>query len=326
MSVVHAPAAPRPSRPAEAGRIVWPQGRDFAFTMFDDTDFAELGSLREIYAVLADLGLFTTKSVWPIAGRREPVIGGATCEQEDYLRWVLDLQGQGFEIAMHNVAYSTSAREDTIRGFDRFRELFGHDPHTLANHASNHEGIYWGEHRLTGIHRPIYNVLTRNRRKGVFAGHVAGNPLFWGDVCRDRVRYVRNFVYNDPDTLAVCPEMPYHDPARPYVKAWFASAQGPRLAPLLDTLRPERIERVARQGGACIVYTHLGEDFHAGGRVDPRFRETMTRLSKMNGWFVPVYQLLDTIVEQKGVHHLSDPERRRLERRWLWDQVRSRAR
>ncbi len=49
----------------------------------------------------------------------------------------------------------------------------------------------------------------------------------------------------------------------------------------------------------------------------------MTRLSRMNGWFVPVYQLLDYLLEAKGLHTLTDAERTRLERRWLWDKVRT---
>ena len=50
----------------------------------------------------------------------------------------------------------------------------------------------------------------------MFRGHVEGDPLFWGDLCRDRVRYVRNFTFADVNTLASCPLMPYHDPKRPW--------------------------------------------------------------------------------------------------------------
>ena len=44
---------------------------------------------------------------------------------------------------------------------------------------------------------------------------VEGSPLFWGDKCRDHIKYVRNFVFDDINTLAACPHMPYHDRARP---------------------------------------------------------------------------------------------------------------
>jgi hypothetical protein len=307
-------------------RIPWPEGRDFAFTMFDDTDFAEMPDIREVYALLADLGIFTTKSVWPIRGTKEPLIGGATCEQEDYLDWALDLQRQGFEIALHNVAYSTSERGETLRGFDRFKGLFGHDPYTLANHASNREGIYWGNHRLTGLHQSVYNALTRNRRNDRFEGHIAESPLFWGDICKSRVGYVRNFVYGDVNTLKNCPYMPYVDPDRPYVNAWFASSEGPRADILVQTLDRKNVERLAREGGACVIYTHLGQDCCVNGKLHSGFRRVMTELSKMNGWFVPVHRFLDYLVEVKGLHVLTGRQRKRLERRWLWDKVRTRGR
>ena len=47
-------------------KIEWPNGHDFAFTVFDDTDNATLHNVRPVYKFLLDLGLIMTKSVWPI--------------------------------------------------------------------------------------------------------------------------------------------------------------------------------------------------------------------------------------------------------------------
>ena len=46
----------------------WPEGRDFAFTVFDDADSQTLENGRPIYELLGGLGLRTTKSVWPVRG------------------------------------------------------------------------------------------------------------------------------------------------------------------------------------------------------------------------------------------------------------------
>jgi hypothetical protein len=43
----------------------------------------------------------------------------------------------------------------------------------------------------------------------------------------------------------------------------------------------------------------------------------MKRLSKKNGWFVPVCTLLDYIAEARGYHNITNKERNRLERKWL---------
>nr|NIM01218.1 hypothetical protein [Acidobacteriota bacterium]NIM60443.1 hypothetical protein [Acidobacteriota bacterium]NIO59661.1 hypothetical protein [Acidobacteriota bacterium]NIQ30755.1 hypothetical protein [Acidobacteriota bacterium]NIQ84380.1 hypothetical protein [Acidobacteriota bacterium] len=108
--------------------------------------------------------------------------------------------------------------------------------------------------------------------------------------------------------------------------AWFASAEGASAEPLVRTLSRANVERLAEEGGACIIYTHLGEDCWSESKLHAGFVEAMTRLSKMNGWFVPVYQLLDYVVEKKGIHTLTPSQRRSLERAWLWDKVRRRGR
>ena len=95
-------------------RIVWPDGKSFAFTIFDDTDDASLPDIKLVYDLLADLGFKTTKSVWPIKGNQPPLIGGTTCENAECLAWILRLQESGFEIGLHNITFHTSSREETI--------------------------------------------------------------------------------------------------------------------------------------------------------------------------------------------------------------------
>lgn len=304
-------------------RVQWPDGKRFAFTVFDDTDHSTVENVKPIYDELAELGFRTTKSVWPLRPERgapEPIIGGSTCEDQHYRDWVLDLQSQGFEIALHNVSPSTSHREHTIRGLAEFERIFGHSPYTLANHAGNREAIYFGPARLSGMRRRVYQAMTRGRRD-VFRGHVQGSDLFWGDVCREKVQYVRNFVFNDIDTLAACPEMPYRDPSRPYVKHWFASSEGPNVQAYNQLLRAENQDRLEARGGACIVYTHFASGFFAGGRLDPNFRRLMRRLSEKNGWFVPVHVLLDYL-RNRGPAPFSVLSRLRLEWHWLAHKIR----
>jgi hypothetical protein len=297
--------------------ITWPHGRQFAFSVFDDTDRATLDNVPPVYALLADLRLRTTKSVWPIKGTGKPSIGGATCDDPGYLRWVLDLKRRGFEIALHNATYHTSSRAETLRGLDVFRERFGAHPQCLANHTDVREGIYWAGSRVTGWHAWLYHALTRFRRVNRSRGHVEGDPHFWGDLCRERVKYVRNFVFPQVDTLEACPQMPYHDRARPYVNYWFASSEGATVDSFNRTLSEENQDRLEDRGGACIMYTHFAYGFYEHGRLNRRFQELMERLAAKNGWFVPVSRLLDHVLETRGHHELTGRERARLERKWL---------
>ncbi|MEE2844895.1 MAG: hypothetical protein VX956_00295 [Gemmatimonadota bacterium] len=270
-----------------------------------------------MYEFLADKGLRTTKSVWPLAGKEVPRIGGSTCEDPEYLRWTLNLQAQGFEIGYHLATYHTSSRDQTLRGLERFQELYGQFPRSMANHSGCDEGIYWGFDRLTGYRRLLYKQWMRLHGRGAHRGHRKGDPLFWGDICRDRIEYVRSFQFSDINTLAGCPMMPYHDPGRPFVNQWFASSEGAEINAFNRCVSEANQDRLEEEGGACIMYTHLASGFSEDGRVQARFAELMDRLSRKNGWFVPVNTLLDYIVEQRGPHDLLPAERRRLEHRWL---------
>jgi hypothetical protein len=278
-----------------------------------------------VYAFLGELGMRVTKSVWVLPPSGEALYGGGSCAEPEYLAWALELQRAGHEIALHNVASSTSTREQTIAGLDRFRELFGHDPRTLANHVGNLEAIYHGEERVTGARRTLYNVLTRGRRRRLFEGHVPGSPLFWGDLCAERVAYVRNFVYRATDTLAACPPMPYRDPIKPYAAAWFAASEGANPSSFARTIGEAEQARLEAEGGLCIMYTHLGAGFWRDGALDPEFERLMRRLAARNGWFAPVADVLDHLARVKGVTDLSARARRELEWRWLRDKMRARS-
>ena len=70
------------------------------------------------------------------------------------------------------------------------------------------------------------------------------------------------------------------------------------------------------------MYTHFGHGcFHSGG-LDARFTDLMRRLSRKNGWFVPVGTLLDYLRRQRGDHTIAPSERASLERRWIWHKAR----
>jgi hypothetical protein len=305
---------------SELTDIAWPQGKSFAFTIFDDTDGATVENITPIYEMLTDLGFRITKSAWPLASAEAPAWRGQTCGDADYLASVKKLQAQGHEIGYHHVSCMSSPRARTIEGLGRFKQLFG-PPAVASNHYDNLESIYWAGARLSGAARWVFRMMTRFNSLP-YQGHVEGSPYFWGDLCQQEVSFFRNFVYADINTLKKCPYMPYRDPARPFVQAWYASSDGGDGDRFCRLIAPENQERLERERGACIVYTHLARDFLRDSQVRNDFVERMTRLSKQNGWFVPTGQLLCYIRDQHGgVYDLSPRERRRLEWSWLWDKA-----
>lgn len=318
------------SHPPTAGPsgIRWPGGAKFAFTIFDDTDMMTIENGPPVYDVVTDLGLRITKSVWPILPDGPARTGGDTCENPAYRDWVLELQAAGHEIGLHNASDHPSRRETTLRGLDRFEEMFGAPPRVGADHVGNCEAMYWGPRRLTGLRSRAYAVgmaVTRPYRKPT-SGEVPTSEYFWGDLLRDRIDYWRNFTFSDINTLAVCPQLPYHDPARPYVNWWFASSHAPTLETFLDLLAPERLDGLEASGGACVVYTHFGMRFWEDGVLDPRVPAALEGLASRDVWVAPVSEVLDHIRAERGHDRpLTDRERSTLENRWVMEQLRTRA-
>ena len=300
----------------------WPNGYRFAFSVFDDPDGQRTEVARQIYDFLADLGFRTTRGVWPSPTVREPSDIGENCSNPEHREWLRSLQARGFELGLHNVTNHTSTREETIRGFQAFHSYFGEYPRSLSNHFANDEGIYFGGTRLTGAHRRLYQLLTRGRYKHRFTGHDPASPYFWGDLCRQHVRYVRNFVFRDIDTLAMCPFMPYHDPLRPHVQNWFCSSEGNDVEAFVETLSERNQDRLAERGSACIMYAHFAKGFLNDGQLHARFEFLMKRLSRLGGWCVPVSELLDYIRTCNGEREITAAERSALERRWLLHKIR----
>ena len=308
--------------PDVSGRIPWLEGKTFAFTVFDDPDFQSLERGEPVYSLLEDLGFRTTRGIWPLRSPIGDASYGITCDDPGALTWFKQLQAAGFEMGLHNVSTHTSARERTIAGLDRFRELFGHDPIATSQHYLCEESLYWGAGRVTGAHKLVYTVGTLGKRTGKSHGHRPGHQYFWGDVCRSRIRYMRNFVFNEINTLRVCPYMPYHDPDRPYVNMWYASTEGVNAAAFVKAISEANQDRLEEEGGACIMYTHFAYGFVENGRLNSRFRELMRRLSKKNGWFVPVGTLLDYLRARQSHHEITRDARAKLERSWLTHKIR----
>ena len=298
--------------------ISWPEGKAFAFTIVDDTDHATVERVKPIYDLLAEVGMRTTKTVWVEPTDAGNSYGDAqTLSDPEYAAFINALKRDGFEIALHGVRGCSSTRKQIEAGLQKYKEIIGQDPNIHINHCYNQDNVYWGKQRFTFIRRLLH--LYRGR-PGDSHGHDRSSEHYWSDLLNERVRYVRGHIFKGINTLACDPYMPAFDPMFPDVRAWFSSSDGHDPETFYALLGNENQALLEEQGGACIVYTHLGlPGFRdESGGVHPRLEQALTGLAQRNGWFVPAEELLGYLAGGAGPSRLTWSNRMRmLLHKWL---------
>jgi len=279
----------------------WPNRKAFAFTVFDDTDNSTIDNVKPVYDLLYELNFRTTKSVWVFEPRGSYY--GQSLADPEYLAWIKDIKTKGFEIGLHNVGDGSYSREEIIEGIELFKQLLGEYPGIHTNHASNPDNIYWFQERFDWPYSLFYSLYNgmRHNAKIDSGGSDENSPYFWGDVCKKHIQYIRNYSCKDINTLSFNPSMPYLDSRKEaYSNRWFSSSDGQTVGEYCDLLKPENLEKLVSEGGACIMYTHFASGFVDGtGKVDSMFRRRMEYLASLNGYFEPTSTILDYLKSQQ---------------------------
>jgi hypothetical protein len=303
--------------------MTFPDGRRFAFSILDDTDDSTLHNVRPVYDRLRAYGFRTTKTAWPFDSPEGSRLffAAETLQDKPYLEFVRELAEAGFELAFHGASMESSRRERTIRALEFMRQEFGRYPRLACNHGHNRENIYWGSKRFST--RALRQASAALRREPLhhYAGDVEGSEYFWGDVCRQHVRYVRNFTFRRLNVLEASPETPYALPGTRYVNHWFSTTDAPDVHAFNRALTVAEIDRLEEAGGVCIISTHLGKGFARDGQLNPVTDTALRYLAGRPGWFVPVSEILDHMMAAGGGRTLSGREILRLELRFVADKL-----
>ena len=277
--------------------IVWPEGRKFAFSIVDDTDYSTVSNISPIYAVLKDAGIRSTKTVWVRPIRDQ--FTGQTLQDEEYLTFVKELMLAGFEIGLHGIGSGSFTSAEIKDGYEEFNQLLGMHPKMHINHSRNPDNMYWGNRRFTF---PLSSILALSkRRRTLYQGEKENSPYFWGNICKQFIKYQRNHVFNGINTLKYDPQMPTRSKFKDkYSNYWFSSSDGHTLEEFNALINKKNIDQLEREGGCCIVYTHFATGFvDSDGNVNPSFKESMQYLSEKGGWYVPVGTILDHLLAAK---------------------------
>jgi hypothetical protein len=288
----------------------YPDGKNFAFTITADPDDNRLEKDKLIYDFFTEVGLRTTIAVWVkeptrstgVPGIPIPREKGDSCERDDYLRYMQELQKRGFEIALHTVSSGNDYRKETIKGYEKFKDYFGAYPNINIMHSTNLENVYWGKKVAEkGLIRYLIGLLA-DRGNIPYSGEVLQSKYFWGDILKQKTKYVRLWGTSDINTLKLNPSMPYHNPKKPYVNYWFSFSDGFNAAIFNKLISDENIKRLVNERGSCIVYTHFASGFVKKGGLDQTFKKQMEKIAQeRDGWFVPASELLDRLLLMKNV-------------------------
>ena len=309
--------------------FIYPNGKDFIFTIFDDTDVATLDYIRPIYDFLSEIEMLTTKSVWALkylgkcndsgSHTLENPFGpsGYVREVSDYIK---ELDKRGFEIGFHGPTMVSSKRAETERAFRIYHEILGKYPRIYASHSMNRENLYWGESRFTFKSiKKIYSFLSKEPMN-YYCGHEKESEYFWGDLSLKHLEYVRNFTYNI-NMLNIGKKLPYSNKKKPWVKSWFYTCDADNVEEFNNLICEKNQNKLIRERGVCIITTHLGKGFNTERAIHKRTRELLTRLRSKNGWFVPVSEALDFLKAESGIHDILPKELFMMEIRWLIDSM-----
>lgn len=311
-----------PSKWPDQAVPLYPDGKKFAFSIIDDTDEATLENIRPVYDFLHSLGLRTTKTVWvlPAVDTDARPNRGYTLEDTDYLEYILKLNKWGFEIAFHGARGGDSTRQEIINSLEIFNDTIGYYPRIHINHFINRDNLYWGADKLDCLPLKLLYRLFYDRKK--YSGHKPDSEYFWGDIAKKHIEYSVNFSFHNINILTINPAIPYHDPRRKYVNLWFHTSDGGSVTSFNNLLSEDNLDRLERENGVCIVYTHFGKQFCKNGELNQMTKERLQDLVSRDGWFAPASEILDHLNRNRtGPIELSNLKRILLELKWLIEKI-----
>lgn len=288
----------------------YPKGKRFAFTIIDDTDGDIISNTRPVYEFLIKMGFKTTKTVWTLPPK--DAFKGFSLSNYHYRQHINKLQREGVEIALHGVSSGRNTRQDILDGLEIYKKFIGKYPKIQINHAQNPDNLYWGLKRFT-LFKPFWYLSN-------FKGENPESIYFWGDYAKKNIKYIRNFTFDNLNTLKKDKFMPYKDSSKEYVNYWFSSSDGSNPEKYNKLVNQENIDSLVKEGGTAIIFTHFASGFYKKGYLDRTFQKNMTYLSRQNGWFAPAGEILDFILEKKG-KELNLAQKISLEFKWLLDKV-----
>lgn len=285
-------------------RFVWtPYPFKAGFCITDDTDTADLTSVKSVYNLLQANNVPVTKTVWAFKPRErcgippmdDHTLKGITLEDPEYLDYCKQLNQSGFEICLHGASAGNNRRELTQKAFDFVEKHFKPND-TFICHSKNADNLYWEEKSTQRF--PFHQAL-RVYCKLKSYGEVEGSPYFWGDIAKQKINQIRFYRTRNINTLAANPSMPYFEPGKPYVNGWFSATK----RSFAGCTTEEALNGLKQENGLCILYHYMHKYAqNRKGEVSGHIRESIERLgSEADVYKQPVSVMMSRLRAVQGI-------------------------
>lgn len=258
---------------------VWLPGfYEMGMAITDDPDNGSFDQFKTMYDFLKHLRLPTTRAMWvyePTEATGTPALPikffGPVLTEKKCLDYCKMLHANGFEICLHGASSGNNSRERMINALEYLEKEIG-PAITYICHSKNAENLYWDG---KCVNSRLFSTFLKLYINNACFGEVEGSNYFWGDLCKNKIQFIRLFRTRRVNTLAFNPSMPYHDLHKPYVNYWFSATKG-YLSRLLE---PKEIDRLCNEHGASIMYQYLHKYVNNKGVIDPLVKTALERIA-----------------------------------------------
>lgn len=238
-------------------KLSWlPDSYQAAVAITDDPDNGDILAFKTMYDFLMSIDFPTTRAMW-VYKNAEPTgtpplkinFTAPLLTESECLDYCKVLTKKGFEICLHGASSGNNNRFQTIDALNFLAKEINPSSVYIC-HSKNAENLYWDVRTAnSAIEKKILQLYTKN----ICFGEVVDSPYFWGDICREKIRFIRMFRTRAVNTLSFNPSMPYHDFSKPFVNFWFSATKG--YIPTLFT--ESNIDKLCEQHGASILYQYM---------------------------------------------------------------------
>jgi len=295
---------------------LYPNGHPFAFTLVHDADGAYSQRLSPLFDVFDDIGVKITAtafvfwaewadnghiwSKWRKTESKDDEFFAPECvplvdeiEREFYMR----LAERGHEIGMHTPSETSSTRQDIVRAFEFFKQVFGHYPTVYVEHSASEkkdaqrsegsapESVYYNTDLLNSYAPWVW----LDDHWGV--PHKS-HPRFYD------IRAVNGSPFNKQATELYGINKAFHRAGK------WGEGDGDGF---LAWYSEENIDSLEKNRGLALVYTHLDKKWLDRGTRKMRgaIKDRLRYLASKNGWFVPAGTILDRLraVQKINLYH-----------------------